>query len=220
MQEELVESEEKYRCVVERANDGIVIAQGRKVVLANQAFASMSGYSADEIIGMEFLEFVPKELHSKIADPRFVDPENGDFTLQPDAPELIKELLRDGLDVSVETNGSLPVKDMIALDRGERLRISMDVKCPSSKMEGRMRLENLDDLRERDQVKFVLRDMRDYAHALDVLATHRTRAAIIFQPVWGRRTDRIAEAVLADGLDVRVLVQLHKVIWGARTKGR
>jgi 7-carboxy-7-deazaguanine synthase len=144
----------------------------------------------------------------------------GEPLLQPDAPALISLLLGDGYSISVETNGSLPVKDMIALDSGGRLRISMDIKCPSSKMEDRMMLANLAVLREADQVKFVLRDMKDYEHARAVLKAHPTRAAVIFQPVWGRRPDRFAEAVLRDGLDVRVLVQLHKILWGARTKGK
>lgn len=144
----------------------------------------------------------------------------GEPLLQADAPVIISHLLKEGYEVSVETNGSLPVKDAIALDKAGRLRISMDVKCPSSKMDGKMRLENLSDLRDRDQVKFVLRDMKDYAHARAVIRDHPTKAAIIFQPVWGRRPDRMAEAVLADGLDARVLVQLHKVIWGVRTRGR
>jgi 7-carboxy-7-deazaguanine synthase len=144
----------------------------------------------------------------------------GEPLLQPDAPALISLLLGDGYSISVETNGSLPVKDMIALDSGGRLRISMDIKCPSSKMEDRMMLANLAVLREADQVKFVLRDMKDYEHARAVLKAHPTKAAVIFQPVWGRRPDRFAEAVLRDGLDVRVLVQLHKILWGARTKGK
>ena len=144
----------------------------------------------------------------------------GEPLLQPDAPALISLLLGDGYSISVETNGSLPVKDIIALDSGGRLRVSMDLKCPSSKMEDRMMLANMAVLREADQVKFVLSDMKDYEHARAVLKAHPTRAAVIFQPVWGRRPDRFAEAVLRDGLDVRVLVQLHKIIWGARTKGK
>jgi len=150
----------------------------------------------------------------------------GEPLLQPEAPRLVAELLKASFEVSVETNGSLPVGELIGLDkgmeggRGGRLRVSMDVKCPSSKMHGRMRLENLADLRERDQVKFVLRDLRDYAHAREVLRAHPTRASVVLQPVWGRRADRIVEAVLRDRLDARVLVQLHKVLWGVRARGR
>jgi len=144
----------------------------------------------------------------------------GEPLLQPDAPELVSLLLGKGFWVSVETNGSLPVKGVIALDRTGRLRVSMDVKCPSSRMDKKMELSNMASLREADQVKFVLRDMKDYEHAKLVLKEHPTKAAVIFQPVWGRRADRFAEAVLQDGLDVRVMVQLHKIIWGAGAKGK
>jgi 7-carboxy-7-deazaguanine synthase len=144
----------------------------------------------------------------------------GEPMLQKDAPELVGRLLKAGYDVSVETNGSLPVKELPALDRAGRLRISLDIKCPSSKMHRKMHFENLALLRDRDQAKFVLRDMKDYAHARAVLKDHPTKAQVIFQPVWGKSGARIAEAVLRDGLDVRVLIQLHKVLWGARTRGR
>ena len=144
----------------------------------------------------------------------------GEPMLQPDAPALVSLLLEKDHEVSLETNGSMHVRDIIGLDPKSRLRISMDMKCPSSKMHGRMLLENLADLRERDQLKFVLRDMKDYAHARAILMENPTKASIVFQPVWGRRPDRIAEAVLRDGLDARVLVQLHKILWGVRASGR
>ena len=144
----------------------------------------------------------------------------GEPLAQKDAPGLILRLLNDGYVVSVETNGSLPVKDIVSLDKFGKLRVSLDIKCPSSKMQNKMRFENLADLRERDQVKFVLRDQKDYAHARAALKDHPTKAAVVFQPVWGRSGARIAEAILKDGLDARVLVQLHKVLWGARTRGR
>jgi len=144
----------------------------------------------------------------------------GEPLMQKDAPELVQRLLKAGYEVSVETNGSLPVGSIAALDKTGKLRVSLDMKCPSSKMQKKMHFENLSALREKDQVKFVLRDLKDYAHARAVLKEHPTKAAVILQPVWGRSGARIAEAVLKDGLDARVLVQLHKVLWGARTRGR
>ena len=144
----------------------------------------------------------------------------GEPLLQKEAPAFVQRLMKAGYEVSVETNGSLPVKDLLALERAGRLRISLDIKCPSSKMHKKMHFGNLSSLRERDQVKFVLRDLKDYAHARSVLREHPTKAAVVFQPVWGRSGAWIAESVLRDGLEARVLVQLHKVLWGARTRGR
>jgi len=144
----------------------------------------------------------------------------GEPLTQKDTPELVQRLLKSGYEVSVETNGSLPVGSIVALDKTGKLRVSLDIKCPSSKMHRKMHFENIAVLRDKDQVKFVLRDMKDYAHARAVLKDHPTRAEVVFQPVWGRSGAKFAEAVLKDGLDARVLVQLHKVLWGARTRGR
>ncbi|MEM2977658.1 MAG: radical SAM protein [Thermoplasmata archaeon] len=144
----------------------------------------------------------------------------GEPLLQPDSKELVARLLSSGREVSVETNGSLPVGALLSLRGAPALRVSMDVKCPSSRMHRRMRLENLGELRARDQIKFVVRDRRDYLHARRVLRQHRTEAAVVFQPVWGSRPSRLVGWVLSDGLDARVMPQLHKIIWGGGARGR
>ncbi len=64
----LRESEAKYRQVVERANDGIVIAQRGKLVFSNKGFARMSAYPVEELDGIEFLKLVPPERRAEIAD--------------------------------------------------------------------------------------------------------------------------------------------------------
>ncbi|MBL7967146.1 MAG: PAS domain S-box protein [Prolixibacteraceae bacterium] len=48
MQNELRESELKYRTLIEKSLDGIVISQDGEVVLVNKAFADMMGYTVDE----------------------------------------------------------------------------------------------------------------------------------------------------------------------------
>ncbi len=65
---ELQESEEKYRNLVERANDGIAIIQDRRLKFVNQRLTEIIGYNVDEIIGTEFDKYIhPREL-SKIND--------------------------------------------------------------------------------------------------------------------------------------------------------
>jgi 7-carboxy-7-deazaguanine synthase len=144
----------------------------------------------------------------------------GEPLMHDEVTLLIKRLLARGYELSVLTNGSLPLGPIIALDRSRNLHISMDVKCPSSKMHREMKFQNLARLRENDQVKFVVNDLRDYAHARRILKRYRTRATVIIQPVWGARGARIAEAVLRDKLDARVLVQMHKLLWGPGARGR
>jgi len=50
MQDELSESESKYRTLIEKSLDGIVISQNQKVIMVNKAFADMIGYSIEECL--------------------------------------------------------------------------------------------------------------------------------------------------------------------------
>ncbi len=63
----LAESEEKYRILVERANDGIVILQDRKIMYANPRLAKMLGYSLKGVIGLSFAKFIAPSEYKKVA---------------------------------------------------------------------------------------------------------------------------------------------------------
>ncbi|HEV2428830.1 MAG TPA: 7-carboxy-7-deazaguanine synthase QueE, partial [Thermoplasmata archaeon] len=91
--------------------------------------------------------------------------------------------------------------------------ISLDVKCPASGMERRNRWANLDLLRPQDVVKFVVADRKDYLYARRLVRSRRLPQPV-FQPVWGTDAGRLADWVLEDRLDVRLLLQEHKVLWG------
>ncbi len=67
-EEALRESEEKYRNLVERANDGVSIVQNGKVKFVNARMAEMFGYSIDEITGADFMEYVHPEERPRIID--------------------------------------------------------------------------------------------------------------------------------------------------------
>ncbi len=92
--------------------------------------------------------------------------------------------------------------------------VSMDCKCPSSKMEGKSNKKNLLNLSKKDQIKFVIKDETDYLYAKKLTENNNFNANIIFQPVWGSNPVIIADKVLKDNLDVRVLPQIHKNFWG------
>ena len=95
--------------------------------------------------------------------------------------------------------------------------VSMDCKCPGSGMAERMDFSLYEALGEKDQLKFVIADEADYEYASGILAQHRIRASIIFQPVWGAKADWIAQRILRDSMEnVRVLPQLHKILWGEK----
>jgi 7-carboxy-7-deazaguanine synthase len=126
--------------------------------------------------------------------------------------DLLTGLCDAGFDVSLETSGALDVASVDA-----RVSRVVDLKTPGSGEQRRNRLENLDVLAERDQLKFVLCSRADYEWARDLLRSRASpaRGQVLFSPVWGQLEPRqLAEWILEDRLDVRLQVQLHKLLWG------
>jgi len=78
-----------------------------------------------------------------------------------------------------------------------------------------MNFSLFEELRPKDQLKFVIQDEIDYGYAKEILKKYQIKANIIFQPVYGTGLRWLTERVLEDKLErVRVLPQLHKIIWG------
>jgi 7-carboxy-7-deazaguanine synthase len=92
----------------------------------------------------------------------------------------------------------------------------VDLKTPGSGEAARNRLENLDALTARDQLKVVVCSRADYEWAREFLRGHAPLPCpVLLSPSWGEVSPRdLAEWILADRLDVRLQVQLHKVLWG------
>ncbi len=130
---------------------------------------------------------------------------------QADAGELLERLVKAGKTVVLETNGS---KDLTDVPASDKIIISMDIKCPSSGMQDRMCLNNLNLLSRKDQLKFVISDGTDLEYAERFLQEHPVDTNVIFSPVGGMDLGFLAEEVVSKKLDVRVLPQLHKIIWG------
>ncbi len=135
----------------------------------------------------------------------------GEPLLQKESLELVAALAARGITTVIETGGSLDVEPYLAVPD---VVLSVDVKCPSSGMESHNRWGNLPLLRTQDVLKFVLADRADYVYAKRVLKRPRGPATVVFQPVWGTDAGRLADWVLHDRLDVRVMLQEHKVLWG------
>ena len=94
---------------------------------------------------------------------------------------------------------------------------SLDIKTPGSGEVERNRLENLELLKRKDQVKFVITDRADYDWSKAFLAEHGLagKVEILFSPVHGQlQPSTLAEWILSDKLQVRMQIQLHKYLWG------
>lgn len=143
---------------------------------------------------------------------RIVEITGGEPMLQPGFHELARALRDDsGKQVLVETNGS---RDISVIPEG--VIAVMDVKCPGSGECGATDLSNIKRLRPRDEVKFVLTDRADYEWAREFVSRHDLASrcgAILFGPAHGRLApEQLARWLIADGLPVRLQIQLHKVL--------
>lgn len=146
-----------------------------------------------------------------------VEVTGGEPLLQPAAFPLMTALCDAGFEVMVETGGGVDVSQV-----DPRVRRILDVKCPGSGEADANHWPNLEELRETDEVKFVLAHREDYEWARSLVAEHRLaeRCPIHFSPVHGELSSQdLAAWILEDGLTVRLQLQLHKLLWGAETRG-
>jgi 7-carboxy-7-deazaguanine synthase len=148
-----------------------------------------------------------------------VEVTGGEPLIQPQTPSLIENLLEQGYEVLLETNGS---QDISKVD-SRCVRI-VDIKCPSSGEAEQNDLDNLQRLTDRDEIKFVIGDREDYEYAKKILGragAHLSRVnAVHLSPIFGKMDPRdLAEWILEDRLNVRLQPQLHKVVWGPDQQG-
>ena len=149
---------------------------------------------------------------------QLVEVTGGEPLLQDDVYPLMSELLSRGKTVLLETGGH---RSTVRVP--EPVVTILDVKCPGSGEADHMDWDNLNRLRPRDEVKFVVQDRADYDYArgvIDRFGLAERAAAIHLSPVHGVLDPKtLSEWVLADRLPVRVQLQLHKYIWPPDTRG-
>ena len=149
----------------------------------------------------------------------------GEPLLQEDIYPLADRLLAKGYTLMIETSG----ERFIGRLPKEVIKI-VDVKCPDSGEPDTFDPRNLAELSSNDEVKFVLRSRRDYEFAREFSLEQRLAERvkeIVFSPVhddpegkWtGLEPRSLVEWMLEDGLNVRLGLQLHKIVWHPATKG-
>lgn len=167
--------------------------------------------------GRDFKDLSEKEVLEQIFkfDCKRICITGGEPLLQAkDLVSLSEKLSRSGFFIVLETSGH---KKPPKIFNETNFLISMDCKCPSSGMEKRMDFSLFEQLGQKDQLKFVIADKIDYEYSKKILKKYNIKASIIFQPVFGKEVDWLAEAILDDNLpDIRIIPQVHKVIWGEK----
>jgi 7-carboxy-7-deazaguanine synthase len=149
----------------------------------------------------------------------------GEPLLQRGTLPLIRRLKAEGFQVSIETHGEVSIQEAAPL-----ARIIMDIKTPSSGMSRGGFRSNLPHLKPGDEIKFVIASSGDYEWAKALVQSGELpRVEILFSPVMkisgspghveAMDPRGLAEGILRDRLPVRFQLQLHKILWGAETRG-
>ncbi len=168
-----------------------------------------------------YKEETPEEIVNYVlaAGIRNVTLTGGEPLLQKDIRELIHLLLQAGLRVEIETNGAVNLSDFCE----ERPIFTMDYKLPSSGCEEHMIAENMKLLETNDTVKFVSGSQEDLLRALEVIQAYNltSRCHVYLSPVFGSiEPVQMVEFMLKHQMnDVRLQIQMHKVIWDPNERG-
>jgi 7-carboxy-7-deazaguanine synthase len=190
------------------------------------AFHGGKKMSVEEVLGrVDELAGRSEKLRGSESAVPLVELTGGEPLLQEEVYPLAEKLLATGYTVMVETSGERYIGELPR----EVIKI-VDVKCPDSGEADTFEMRNLEALGERDEVKFVLSTRRDYEFAREFTVQHglaRRVKQVLFSPVFedpagkwqGLEPRAVVQWILADGLPVRLGLQLHKFIWDPAMKG-
>ncbi len=148
---------------------------------------------------------------------KLIEVTGGEPLMQKASLELMTQLADAGYTVLLETGGSLPIADV-----DKRVKIIMDLKCPSSKMERKNYYDNISVLKTTDEVKFVIGTKEDYDWAKNILSQYSLteKCQVLFSPVFGEiDLKELTNWILQDNLNVRFQLQMHKYIWAPDARG-
>lgn len=125
---------------------------------------------------------------------------------------LLKKLIEEGYETSIETNGTYSIREV----PDKTIKV-VDVKTPDSGSQTPFYIDNLKYLGKKDCLKFVICSRNDYEWAKNFLKKYKNyiNCEVFFNPAYNRlKIDKLAQWILKDGLDVRLSLQFHKIIWG------
>jgi 7-carboxy-7-deazaguanine synthase len=143
---------------------------------------------------------------------------------------FMQQLLDRGYTALIETSGERPLANV-----PKRVIKIVDVKCPHSGEGDSFDVSNLEALQAHDEVKFVISNRADYEFARAFTFEHKLAArvnAVLFSPAFRKEAtgardsshclldpQQLAEWMLADDVQGRLGLQIHKFIWDPAVKG-
>ena len=135
----------------------------------------------------------------------------GEPLAQANSKKLLKDLADLDFKVSLETGGSISLEGI-----DERVKIIMDIKTPDSGESTKNRWENLELLKQSDELKIVICSREDYQWSKEIIEQYKIseKCQILFSPCTESIDPRdLAEWILTDQLPIRFQMQIHKILW-------
>ena len=134
----------------------------------------------------------------------------GEPMAQSNCLGLLDTLIEKRYKVSMETSGSIDISKV-----NKNVSIVMDLKTPSSTEQHQNRYENIALLENKDQLKFVIASRLDFDWCCSILEDYEVLSDVLFSPVYeSLKPAQLADWILEKQLNVRLQVQLHKILWG------
>ena len=146
-------------------------------------------------------------------DTNYVTVTGGEPLAQKNCIDLMNQLCELGYQVSLETGGALDIKDVHS-----KVKIILDVKTPKSNEDKNNFWPNLSNIRANDEIKFVIQDYEDFSWSMDIIEKYQlNQNQTLFSPVYNvLANEKLAEWILKHQLNVRLQLQLHKILWGEK----
>ena len=141
---------------------------------------------------------------------RYVCVTGGEPMAQSNCLILLDTLIKAGYKTSMETSGSIDISPV-----NKKVSVVMDLKTPSSTEQSQNRYENIALLESKDQLKFVIASRSDFDWCCSILENYDVLSDVLFSPVYeSLKPVDLADWILEKQLNVRLQVQLHKLLWG------
>ncbi len=167
----------------------------------------------DALIGVNSINMDISDIIKKINEiggkTRLIEITGGEPLIQEGVYKLFSELIALNYLVLLETNGTINLRKV-----PEEVVKIVDIKCPSSNFCDKNNYKNIDYITANDELKFVIGTEEDYIFAKYFLKKHFIKTQkVIFSTVDILMTAKdLAMMILRDKLNVRLGVQIHKLL--------
>ena len=144
---------------------------------------------------------------------KFVTVTGGEPLAQKNCLDLLNRLCDQDYEVSLETGGGIDISPV-----NQKVKIILDIKTPQSGEAENNFWPNLKQIKPMDEIKFVVADQEDFKWALQTISEHQLDPKkILFSPVYGQlEGELLAKWILDRGVEARLQLQLHKILWGEK----